>query len=472
MAPRQTKIVCTIGPACSDSAILAKMMRAGMNVARMNLSHGTHQEHRARIRQVRKVAADLDHTLAVLFDLQGPKMRVGRLKGSGPVELVNGRSFFITTDNIVGDERGVNTTYYHLPTDVKKGDTILLDDGRIHLSVQRIQQQHVHCRVEHGGLLAEHKGINLPGVALSAPALTAKDLQDLQLAIAERVDYIALSFVRSRRDVQQLRRWLHRHNAAIPIIAKIERGEALDKLDEILAESDGVMVARGDLGVELSLAKVPVLQKKIIAQANRSGKLVITATQMLETMIDKPVPTRAEATDIANAIFDRTDAVMLSGETAAGKYPVEAVQTMADIIAEAEASSFARADHDPAGAGWANAMTAMVVHAASEAAKVDAVRAIMTFTMTGTTVQTLSKQRPVKPVLALTADVQVARRMALYWGVESFLTKLGQSTDAMIAHGERVLLKSRRLRRGDLVVVVAGTTQLKGATNMIKFLTV
>lgn len=472
MYQRQTKIVATLGPACNSSQILGKMISAGLDVARVNLSHGTHADHHARIRQVRKLARDKDRIVGVLLDLQGPKMRIGRLKGSGPVNLKRGAALSITTETVLGDESIVSTTYEHLPRDVKKGDIILLDDGRIHLAVARVQKKTVQCRVEHGGWLAEHKGINLPGVALSAPALTDKDYEDLELAVQDKVDYIALSFVRSRRDVQQLRSWLHRRDIQIPIIAKIERAEALDKLDEILMEADGVMVARGDLGVELSLARVPVLQKTIIDRANRAGKLVITATQMLETMIDKPVPTRAEATDIANAIFDHTDAVMLSGETAAGKYPVESVATMADIITEAERSIFSHLRHVPPGPGWANAVTEMVVQAASDAARVPAVKAVMVFTMTGTTVQALSKQRPTKPILALTAEPTVARRMALYWGVESFITKVGHTTDKMIECGERVLLKERRLKRGDMVVVVAGTTRLKGATNMIKFLTI
>ncbi|MBI4237763.1 MAG: pyruvate kinase [Deltaproteobacteria bacterium] len=472
MTTRRTKIVSTIGPASSKPEVLRRLITAGIDVARVNLSHGTHAHHRLWIRQLRQLARAAERSVAVLFDLQGPKMRVGRLKGSGPVALERGRPFCITTRTVTGDDRLVSTTYTHLPEDVKRGDTILLDDGRIQLEVAKIAQTEVHCVVTAGGLLGEHKGINLPGVALSAPALTAKDLEDARFAIEEGADYFALSFVRSAKDVRQLRQWLKRHSLETPIIAKIERAEALERLDEILTEADGVMVARGDLGVELSLARVPILQKTIIEQANRAGKLVITATQMLESMVENPVPTRAEATDIANAIFDHTDAVMLSGETAAGRYPVEAVRTMHQIIMEAEHSAYMRppvfAEHTPLG----SSVTLGVVEAAAQAARDPRVKALMVFTMSGTTVQALCKRRPNKPIYALTAHPQVVRRMALCWGVIPVLTRVGHTTDRMIEYGERILLRRGDLKKGDLVIVVAGTTRLKGATNMMKFLVI
>ncbi len=468
----RTKIVGTIGPASDSPIILRKLILAGLDIARVNMSHGTHAQHHARIRNLRAAARAVGKTVGILFDLQGPKMRIGRLKGSGPVQLKRGAKFCITTKLVTGDDQLVSTSYTHLPRDVKRGDSILVDDGRLELVVDRVRRDTVVCAVERGGLLGEHKGLNLPGVDLSAPALTEKDFEDLAFAVQERVDYIALSFVRSRTDVRQLRDWLRRHNCPLPIIAKIERAEALERLDEILDEADGVMVARGDLGVELSLARVPVLQKTIIERANRAGKFVITATQMLETMVEKPVPTRAEATDIANAIFDHTDAVMLSAESASGLYPVESVRTMASIISEAERSAFMR----PAALSEAqlrgHTVTQLVVRAAAQAARDPRVRALLVFTMTGTTAQALCKQRPNKPIFGLTADPNVARAMALYWGLEPFVTKVGHTTDKMIEYGERILLKAGRLKKGDVVVVVAGTTRLKGATNMMKFLTV
>ncbi len=468
----RTKIVATVGPSSDNPTTLRRMVAAGMNIVRINLSHGTHADHQGRLKRVRVAAESAKRTLGILFDLQGPKMRIGRLRGSGPVLLTKGKPLAITTDNVIGDETVVSTTYEHLAEDVGEGDAILLDDGRLELTVERVKKNVVHCVVERGGLLGEHKGLNLPGVALSAPALTPKDMRDLKFAIKQRVDYIALSFVRSRKDVQQLREWLTRHKYPVPIIAKIERREALERLDEILEEADGVMVARGDLGVELSMARVPVLQKKIIERANRAGRFVITATQMLESMVEKPVPTRAEATDIANAIFDQTDAVMLSGETASGKYPVESVRTMADIIAEAEHSEFMRPVGMSRRRGNQESVTQLVVQAASQAAADPRVRAIMVFTMTGSTCQALAKQRPTKPIYGLTTNPVVARRMALYWGVEPFLSRSSHSTDAMIEHGEQVLMRAGRLKKGDLIVVVAGTTRLKGATNMMKFLRV
>lgn len=470
---RRSKIVATLGPASSDPVTLQKMLQAGLNVARINLSHGTHETHRKLINAVRTAAAKQKKTISILFDLQGPKMRIGRLRGSGPVQLKRGAPFAITTKECVGDETRVSTPYTNLVKDVKKDDTILIDDGRIKIKVVEVKDNTVHCTVIEGGLLGEHKGINLPGVAISAPALTRKDMEDLKFAKEMKVDYIALSFVRSKQDVVGLRKWLARNDFRMPIIAKIERAEALDKLDEILDEADGVMVARGDLGVELSLARVPVLQKSIIEKSNRCGRLVITATQMLETMIEKPVPTRAEATDIANAIFDHTDAVMLSGETASGKYPVEAVKTMSEIIQEAEQSEFMYPSEIPDHIKVGNPVTHMVVHAAARAARDPEVKGIMVFSLTGTTAHALSKQRPTKPIWAITPFQMVAQRMALYWGVEPFMSEFTQlDTDSMIAIGEKVLRDSGKIKKGDLVVVIAGTTQVKGATNMMKLLTI
>ncbi|MBI2344143.1 MAG: pyruvate kinase [Deltaproteobacteria bacterium] len=472
MFDRRTTIVATLGPASTEPKTLERLIRAGLDVARINLSHGTHEEHRQRLRHVRTAAKRVGRTVGVLFDLQGPKIRIGRLRGGHPVRLARGGRFAITTCPVAGDATRVSTTYRHLPGDVQRGDSILLDDGRLRLLVDRVTGDTVHTVVQHGGWLGEKKGMNLPGVALSAPALTPKDYADLAFAIAEKADYLALSFVRSRRDILLLRRWLVARQAAIPIIAKIERREALDHLEEILEAADGVMVARGDLGVELSLARVPILQKTIIAQANRAARLVITATQMLESMIERPVPTRAEATDIANAIFDQTDAVMLSGETASGHYPVEAVRTMSTIIGEAEHSLFARPVVPTMTLAGDHSVTQLIVEGAAHAARDPRIRAIVAFTMTGTTVRRLAKQRPAKPILALTSNPKIAQRMALYWGVESFLARAGRTTETMIDLGLRVLRKAGRLRTGDQVILIAGTVHHMGATNMMKLVTV
>ncbi|MBI2345293.1 MAG: pyruvate kinase, partial [Deltaproteobacteria bacterium] len=471
MRAHRTKIVATIGPASDNPKTLTRLIGAGMDIARINLSHGTRDEHRARIHLVRTIARVRERTVGILFDLQGPKMRIGELKNHRPVLLRKGTQVWIHTRPLLGDAQTFSTTYTHLPQDVGRGDPILLDDGRMALTVERVVGRRVRCRVERGGWLGEHKGINVPRVALTAPALAEKDYDDLALAIEEGVDFLALSFVRSGRDVAQLKTVLRRRRSPIPVIAKIERREAIENLKEILAEADGVMVARGDLGVEFSLAEVPILQKAIIKQANSAGLVVITATQMLETMIDEAQPTRAEASDIANAIFDQTDAVMLSGETAMGKYPVEAVKAMADIVTVAERSPYHRPLQE-----WRprphHSVAEAVVRAAAQAAQEEHVKAIVLFTMTGTTARLMSKMRPGKPILALTADPQVAHQMTIYWGVEPFVTRTGHTTDQMIELGERTLVKEGRLRRGDRVVVVAGTHRLRGATNMMKFLTI
>lgn len=470
---KRTKIVATIGPACADPKKLERMVKAGLDVARINLSHARPELYAKWIRDLRAAGKKHGRNVAVLFDLQGPKMRIGRLKGSGPVLLRKGADFSIVTRQVVGDEFRVFTSYTALPKDVNPGDTILLDDGRISLEVLEAKSGAVHCKVIEGGWLGEHKGINLPGVAVSAPALTKKDLQDLEDAVKFKADYIALSFVRTGQDVRKLRKWLYAHDFRKPIIAKIEREEALENLDDILDASDGVMVARGDLGVELSIARVPVLQKQIIEKANRHGKLVITATQMLETMIDKPIPTRAEAADIANAIFDHTDAVMLSGESAAGKYPVDAVRTMAKICRESETSDHAHVGRDRTLRGAiGHKITKGVVLAAADAADEDFVKAIMVFSITGTTAHAICKQRPDKPIYGLAITEKAERRMQLYWGVEPFRVKMEATTDKMVAAGEAALKKAGRVKKGDVIVVVCGETKLRGATNMMKYHTV
>ena len=464
---RKTKIVATLGPASSDPVTLRQLIKAGMNVARLNFSHGTHAEHAARIRLVRRIAGELKKPVAILLDLQGPKIRTGAVKNGKPIQLVRGKTVWITTQAVEGTPQRIATAYKQLPREVQKGGPILLDDGRIRLEVLRIHRSEVECRIVEGGWLKSNKGINLPGAKLSIPALTPKDRTDVRFGIENGVDFFALSFVRDPGDVAQLKNFLKKQKSEIPVIAKIEKEEAITCLDSILRVADGVMVARGDLGVEVSFEKVPVLQKKIIREATRLGGPVITATQMLESMIESPVPTRAEATDIANAIFDGTDALMLSAETASGKYPVASVQMMSRIACEAEGhypNPLITLHHEKSEAVHA------VVHAACQAAQEIGAKAILVFSMTGRTAALLSKFKPNKPIFALTPLEATYRRMALYWNVTPFVSPLGGNTDEMIRRGERLLLREGRLRKNDTVIVVAGSTLLEGATNMMKVL--
>lgn len=441
-----------------------------MDVARLNLSHGTLAEHKRRIQWVRKISKQHKRSVTILLDLQGPKIRTGLLKNGKPVHLIKKNKIQITTQGIVGDASLISTTYTHLPLDVQKGDPILLDDGRMKLEVTSKSRNIVMCRVVHGGWLKEHAGMNLPGTRLSSPALTKKDMEGLKFGMEVGVDAIALSFVRRARDILQLKEILKRKKFFVPVIAKIERAEALNHLDEILKEAEGVMVARGDLGVELSLEKVPVLQKQIIDKANETGVVVITATQMLESMVDEPIPTRAEASDVANAIFDGTDAVMLSGETASGKYPIEAVQVMSRIISEAEKSAYGRPEWE-AHKHHESSMSHAVVHAACQAAEEVEAKAIMVFSMTGATVRMISKLKPRKLIIGVAHTERIYRQMALCWGVRPVVSPMGKSTDEMVQLGEKMVLRHKILQAGDKVVVVSGTQHLRGATNMMKILT-
>lgn len=467
---RKAKIVATLGPATDIPKVLERIIEAGLDVARLNCSHGTLAEHRRRILLVRRLARRQKKPVAILLDLQGPKIRTGRLKGGKSVHLIKNRKLEITTRPLLGSADIVSTIYQHFVEDVRKGNPVLLDDGRIRLEVTSKSARSVLCRVVHGGWLKEHAGINLPGTAISSPALTAKDLIDLQFGIEMGVDAVALSFVRKAADVTKLKEFLRHRRYNVPVIAKIERAEALTQLDEIMEVTDGVMVARGDLGVELSIEQVPVLQKKIIMRANEMGRLVITATQMLESMMEAPSPTRAEASDIANAIFDGTDAVMLSGETAKGKYPIESVAVMSRIVEQAEASSFGRS-------GWEahqhheKTMAHAVVHAACEAASEVDAKAILVFSQTGTTVRMISKLKPQKPIIGMAPNEAICRQMALCWGVRPMVSPFGQTTDAMFHLAEKTLMRFHMLHKGDKVVVVSGTQHLRGATNMMKILT-
>jgi len=471
---RRTKIVATLGPASSKPDVLARLIESGMNVARLNFSHGRQEDHRERVRLVRETAERLGQPVACLQDLSGPKIRTGALAEPGGVLLKEGASFTLTTEPVTGTAERVSTTYQWLPRDVRAGNRILLDDGLIELEVTEVQGSEVRTRVVTGGLLKAGKGINLPGVPLSTPALTAKDRDDLAFGLGLDVDYVALSFVRRREDVIELRELLSAQGRAdLPIIAKIEKPEAVDNLAPILAVADGVMVARGDLGVEVPTERVPTLQKEIIRQANQAGRAVITATQMLESMVEHPRPTRAEASDVANAILDGTDAVMLSAETATGAYPVEAVATMARIAEFTERQLFQPGAPRPrrrsdvvSGAGSAVAR-AVAVASCGTAEQLQA-RYIVAFTESGATARLVSNFRPGVPVMAFTPSERVRRQLALAWGVKPLHSDHFETSDEMLSAGLEKLQRLGLVASGDTVIIVCGTTALSGATNMMK----
>jgi pyruvate kinase len=464
---RKAKIVCTIGPASASEAGLRELVRAGMDVARLNFSHGTHAEHAARIRLLRAVAEKESRTLCILEDLQGPKIRTGRLKKRRPVLLRQGARITITPRETAGTAALIPTTFPTLAREVRPGARILLADGLIELRVAAVHGADVECEVVNGGLLGEHQGINLPGTALRVPSLTEKDLDDLAFGLRHGVDMVAVSFVRSARDVNEAKRRIAEQGSDVPVIAKLEKPQAIRHLEEILEAADGVMVARGDLGVEMPAEQVPVIQKHIIKRAAAWRKPVITATQMLESMIEHPRPTRAEASDVANAIFDGTDAAMLSAETASGKYPREAVLTMARIINEAEShmgDSGPRRRREEAGLSIAEAICESVAHAAQN---LD-MRAIAVFTETGNTARLISKYRPKPRIFAFTANAEVRNRLNLLWGVRPMYSEKAPTSDDMARVAEQTLLERGVVKRGEVVGVVAGTQMASGSTNFMR----
>ncbi len=465
-AHRATKIVATLGPATSTETILTALIEAGVDVVRLNFSHGTHKDHATQCAMVRKLAVALNRPIAVMQDLQGPKIRTGTLTGGAPVTLRTGTTFRITTDVIDGTADRVSTTYPHLADDVASGDRILLDDGQMELRVTAVEGSDVVTTVVHGGLLREHKGINLPGVKVSSSALTEKDLTDLAFGVELGVDYVALSFVRTAHDVRLARAALKRLNATTPLIAKIEKPEALDDLPGILDAADGVMVARGDLGVELTPERVPSAQKRIIRLANERGKLVITATQMLESMTTNPQPTRAEASDVFNAILDGTDAVMLSGETAIGAYPVDAVRMMQRIAAQAEIALPDRPARP--GRGRQTASRA-IAEAAVRLACDTRAQALVVMTNSGYTARLVSSLRPPMPILALTEESAVYHSLAPWWGLQPLRARFQRTADATIAAFEQTLITEGHLRDKDLIVIVSSSARITDArTNVIK----
>jgi pyruvate kinase len=469
---RRTKIVATVGPASRDRKVLESLAQAGVDVVRLNFSHGEHAQHLEVMKSVREISAALGRPIALLQDLSGPKIRTGKLKGGGPVELRESAKIRITIDETIeGTEELISTTYDPLPKDVSAGDKILLDDGNMELKVLGASLDEVECVVVHGGKLKPNKGMNLPGVKLSTPALTEKDRRDLAFGIANGVDYVALSFVRQAADVEECKGLIRLHGGTAPVIAKIEKREAMDDLPSILEVTDGVMVARGDLGVELSTEEVPTLQKRIIEMANAAGKVVITATQMLESMIENSRPTRAEASDVANAILDGTDGIMLSAETASGRFPIDSVATMARIaLYTEEYGSF----HAPARVtgGSTSVVARSLARVASTVAEELDCKLIVAFTESGSTARLVSSYRPRAPIAAITYNEDTYRRLALWWGVVPVKSEFAPTTDEMIVRGEELLKRKGLVSKGDTILMLAGQSHTAGATNMLRVHTI
>ena len=464
---RRTKIVCTLGPACEKVEVLKELIKAGMNVARMNFSHGDHAEHFRRLSAVRQAAAELGVEIATMLDTKGPEIRSGILQ-EGKVELVQGQKFILTTEDIEGDVNRVSVSYKNLPHELHPGARILMSDGLIELQVERIEGTEIHTVVVNGGTLGNKKNMNLPGIRVNLPAVTQKDIDDFQFAVKHGVDFIAASFVRKAADVLEIRKILEDLGSDIRIIAKIENAEGVDNIDEIIHSADGIMIARGDLGSEIPSEQVPLKQKIIIRKCNKIGKPVITATQMLESMVHNPRPTRAEASDVANAIFDGTDATMLSGESAAGAYPIEAVKTMARIAEATESSLHFSEILDTFEAPDAT-ITDAISHSTCRIALDLQAEAILTFTRSGKTALEVSKYRPKTPIIAVTPRKTVLRRMMLSFGVFPIHAPDEPNTDMMIEAAVKAAIDEKLIKEGDLVIVTAGVpVGVPGTTNLIK----
>jgi len=465
---RRTKIICTIGPASDSVEIISEMLLAGMNVARLNFSHGTQAEHIRRIASIRKASKMTQIPVAIMLDTKGPEIRVGILEG-GSVELSEGIELQLTVQDIQGTPRRIPVTYDLLPKEVFAGTRILLDDGLMELSVIRVEGTEIYCRVINGGVLTSRKKINIPGLNIKLPGLTEKDIDDIKLGIAQDVDIIAASFVRSAEDVLGIRSILEEAQSQIVIISKIENHQGVKNLDEIIRVSDGIMVARGDLGVEIPAEEVPIVQKILIGKCNSAGKPVITATQMLDSMIRNPRPTRAEASDIANAIYDGTDAIMLSGETANGKYPLLALQTMAKIALRIEEtldqSEFSRKRAEDNNTKTTEAIS----RATCEIARSLGADAIITSTQSGFTARQVAKHRPLIPVIAVTPCRKVCNQLLMVWGLQPLISEATDNTDSMIGNAVETALKKGCIAQGDLVVITAGIPAgIPGSTNLIK----
>src|SRR5579884_639431 len=464
---RATKIVVTLGPTTDPEGILRKVFESGADVFRLNASHGTQEDHARRIQAVRSLAAEMGKHVGILLDLQGPKIRLGKFK-NGSTFLQDGATFTITTEPVEGDEQIASTNYSEFARDVKPGDPVLLADGSVQLRVLSTDGVSAQCQVISGGPISDRKGINLPGVNISTPSLSKKDIADAHFGVEQDVDFFALSFVRQARDILRLRHLLEEVDAKQPIIAKIEKPEGWQNLDSILDECEGVMVARGDLGVEMAIEKVPAIQKSIIEKARHRGKFVITATQMLESMIEHPVPTRAEVSDVANAIYDGTSAVMLSAETSAGKHPVEAVKVMSCIAVETEAAIREKGFPDVWSEGELS-IPEIIAAAAYHSARSAGVAALAVGTTSGASARLLARYRPPVPVYAFTSSEAVARQLSIIYGTDPILMPAMESTDQMLHEMELALIRSGRVKPGDNIVFVAGQpVGLRGSTNMLK----
>ena len=462
---RRAKIVCTLGPAVESIEKITELIDAGMNMARLNLSHGGHDEHQKRLDLVRAAAKKSNRAVAILVDLQGPKIRLGRFS-AGPHELLRGDTFTITTDDIAGTKEKVGTTYKGLPGDCKAGDTIMIDDGKVSVQVVQVKGNDVITKVIQPGMVSNNKGINLPGVAVSLPALSEKDIADLRWGLKAGADFIALSFVRNAADIKDVHKIMKEVGIKVPVIAKIEKPQAVENLQEIVDAFDGIMVARGDLGVELPIEDVPMVQKRCITMARESAKPVIVATQMLDSMISNSQPTRAEATDCANAVLDGADALMLSGETSVGDFPIDSVKIMARIIERTEDVALDQIPplkHSPATKAGA------ITKAATEVGSTVGAKYLVAFTQSGDSARRMSRLRSPIPMLALTPEIGTYNRLALSWGVESLLTATVNHTDEMVMQVDSILIDSKRVKIGDLVLIVAGSPPgIPGSINAMR----
>ena len=469
---RRTKIVCTLGPATRSPEIIEELIKRGMDVARLNFSHGSYEEHSLATRYVREASLKLGRPVALLQDLGGPKIRTGLIQRE-PAILKEGSTFVLTSRNVLGNEKEVSVTYSLLPQKVKEGETILLADGSLELKVEKRTLTDIKCRVIRGGELNSHKGINLPTSSLDVPSLTEKDHKDLLFGIDCNVDFIGISFVRKAEDILSVRRILKEKGVEVSLIAKIEKREAVDNIEEIIEAADGIMVARGDLGVEVPLQEVPLIQKEIIKKCNLAGKPVITATQMLESMIENPRPTRAEVTDIANAIFDGTDAIMLSGETAIGKYPLESVRIMDKIAIKTEGALNYEKILEERALSVEPTTPDAISHATCQVAQDLGVKAIITFTFSGSTARRVARYRPRVPIIAASPNEKTVRRLVLSWGVYPLQSPDLKNTDEMISKSKKIALKTGMVQKGDKIVITAGVPfGIPGTTNLLKVETV
>jgi pyruvate kinase len=465
---RRSKIVCTLGPAVDSYEQLKTMLEAGMNVARFNMSHGTHAEHEERYDRLRKAAEETGRAVGVLADLQGPKIRLETF-AEGPVELVRGEEFTITTEDVAGDRSICGTTYKGLPGDVAKGDPVLINDGNVALQVVDVEGPQVRCMVIEGGVISDHKGINLPGAAVNVPAMSEKDVDDLRFALRMGCDLVALSFVRNAADVHDVHRVMDEVGRRVPVIAKVEKPQAVENMQEVVMAFDGVMVARGDLAVEYPLERVPMVQKRLIEMCRRNAKPVIVATQMMESMITNSRPTRAEASDVANAILDGTDAVMLSAESSVGRYPVETVKTMSRIVEAAEEELLSKGLQPLVPGKKPRTQGGSVARAACEMADFLNGKSLVAFTKSGDTARRLSRYRACQPILAFTTDLSTRNQLTLSWGVETFVVPHVNTTDEMVELVDAELLKLQRYDEGDLMIVTAGSPPgVPGTTNMVR----